>query len=92
MRRLLMLCGGGGLVALLTAMTWPGAVLVVAVLIVVATICWIVGDDDRPNRFAAVLTAWRGPGPGVHRQLSRGRRARTVQPRRNEERVNQPVS
>jgi len=55
----------GGVVFTLLAMGWDGVALVAGVvLLLTATLCWIVNDPHRPVRLALLLSAWRGtPSP-----------------------------
>jgi hypothetical protein len=52
--------GVGGAVAAALATGWIGAaLLIVAILVPTAAICWILADSDRPQRLALLVTTWR---------------------------------
>ena len=52
--------GVGGAVAAALATGWIGAaLLIVAIVVPIAAICWIVADRDRPQRLALLFTTWR---------------------------------
>jgi hypothetical protein len=79
LRRGLSVAGGGGFVTAIFAAGWAGIVIVSAVVVVlIAAVCWIVADEDRPARVALLVTAWRHGTitprrrrtPAVQRRLS----------------------
>jgi hypothetical protein len=63
----------GGVSALLVAVVatgWTGIALLVIVLIVlIAALCWVLADSERPQRLALLLSTWRhSPLPPPPRQ------------------------
>lgn len=55
---------GGGLLSTLAAVGWPALVLVSAVAAVaLAAVCWVLNNEDRPERLALLIRAWRDTRP-----------------------------
>jgi hypothetical protein len=78
LRRAVATVSGGGVIGVLAQAGWVGAVVLIGVvLVVVAAVCWVIADPDRPARLALLLMAWRAPGTGAERgRLRRGRSRR----------------
>ncbi len=57
---------------------WIGALLlIIAIIVPTAAICWILADPDRPQRLALLVTTWRhGTTPPPRRATT------TTKPRR----------
>jgi hypothetical protein len=68
--------GTSGAVVAAFAAGWTGvAVLIIAIVMPIAAICWVIADPDRPPRLALLMSTWRHgtPLPG---------RSTATQPRR----------
>jgi hypothetical protein len=57
----------GGVSAVLVAVLatgWTGiALLVFAIVVPIAALCWVLADSDRPQRLALLLNTWRHGTP-----------------------------
>lgn len=66
---------GGGLLGVLMAAGWVGAVtLLGTVVVATAALCWILRDRDMPRRLEGIIRAWResSRGAAAPRALPRG--------------------
>lgn len=76
--------GTAGAVTAALAAGWTGTtLLIVAILVPTAAICWVLADNQRPQRLALLLAAWR------HGNITPTRRTAGQRPRRA---VNPPAS
>jgi hypothetical protein len=58
--------GAGGLVTIALVANWFAAALLVAAILIPATVlCWVLNDKDRPKRLALLMTAWRHGVPDL---------------------------
>jgi hypothetical protein len=68
--RVLGTAAGGGVLSILLATGWPGAVFLgVLVLVPVGGLCWVLADGDRADRLALLLSASRAPSKSRMRKV-----------------------
>ncbi|MEO3929516.1 hypothetical protein ABGB07_37515 [Micromonosporaceae bacterium B7E4] len=64
LRRAGAVAAGGGLVTGLSLVDWPVLLALLAVsTMAVGAICWVVSDQERPERLALLIHSWRGQPP-----------------------------
>ncbi|GAA3748710.1 hypothetical protein GCM10022225_36140 [Plantactinospora mayteni] len=61
LRRTGTVVAGGGVVAGLSIVDWSVLLALLAVgAMAVGAICWVVSDQERPERLALLIRSWRG--------------------------------
>ena len=56
----MMKTAAAGMLGMLSAV-WAGAALsVVIVVTLVVAVCWVINDQNRPERLALLIKSWRG--------------------------------